>query len=267
MNLDKKEWKNYLKKQSESFLSYYYAKEAYFDQRYLQIIKIATEYFNNTPDYFSINNIRIPCFDKNKVILDINAIHDYLATTNNLLNKALYRKYLLQEYCLKNKIKYVIIPYAIPINQVKKLIEAQVTLPQVLSVGKWFSFAYAHKLESSYLNQLENDKIFGKCNNFYSHGHNARLYVEVKGFVDPLTGMVINYNDLSRIVKEKVLEVFDHKHLNYDLKHLFEDKTTTSENTLQVIWNILKPELPILNKLIFYEAENSVSELKREDIC
>jgi len=266
VNLDKREWKAYLKKQSESFLSYYYAEEESFSQRYSRIIEIASEYFDDTPTHASINNIRIPCFDKNKVVLDITAIHDYIAATNNLLNKALYRKYSLQEYCLKNKTKYVVIPYAIPIDRVKKLIEDQVKLPQILSVGKWFSFAYAHKLESSYLNQLENDKIFGKCNNFYSHGHNARLYVEVKGFVDPLTGMVINYNDLSRIVKEKVLEVFDHKHLNYDLKHLFENKTTTSENTLQIIWQILHKELPILNKLVFYESDKAMSELQRRDI-
>ena len=217
-------------------------------------------------------------YPNHKIILEVHGIQHYLPTTFSkkmdvytaVENTQTYqrRDFLKQEYCLKNNLNYIVVPYKVPLSNVPKLVQDQILNKntRIITVGKWFRFAYAHKLISNYLDELENELLFGKCNNYFGHGHNAKLYVEVKGFVDPLTGMVINFNELSRIVKKYILDVFDHKHLNLDLKTLFNNKTTTSENTLQVIWNILKPELPILNKLIFYEAENSVSELKREDI-
>jgi len=60
--------------------------------------------------------------------------------------------------------------------------------------------------------------------------------------------MVINFSDLSRIVKENVIEVLDHKYLN-DFIVL-----PTCENILTDIWNILKPKLSGLEELKLYET-------------
>jgi len=115
-----------------------------------------------------------------------------------------------------------------------------------MTVTKSFEFDGAHKLGNSGWSEEKNREVFGKCCNL--HGHRWTLYVTVKGFIDVDTGMVINFSDLSRIVKENVIEVLDHKYLN-DFIVL-----PTCENILTDIWNILKPKLSGLEELKLYET-------------
>ena len=79
------------------------------------------------------------------------------------------------------------------------------------------SFSAAHRLNSAaILDPLENARIYGKCNNPNGHGHNYKLEVTVEGKVDPFTGMIINMTELKEIIKVKVLDLFDHTHLDLD---------------------------------------------------
>lgn len=80
------------------------------------------------------------------------------------------------------------------------------------------SLSVAHRLNSPHLSPLENEKLFGKCNNLNGHGHNYKLEVCVEGEVDGISGMILNLKDLKEIIKVAVLDVFDHTHL--DLDHL-----------------------------------------------
>lgn len=50
----------------------------------------------------------------------------------------------------------------------------------------------------------------GKCSNL--HGHSWVLHVFVEGAVDPNTGFVMDYADISKVVKPLV-EKLDHRHL------------------------------------------------------
>lgn len=72
-----------------------------------------------------------------------------------------------------------------------------------IRITKQFSFETGHALYG----------YDGKCKNV--HGHSYRLFVTVIG--KPITdatnvkfGMVIDFSDLKKIVKEDIVEVFDH---------------------------------------------------------
>ncbi len=103
-------------------------------------------------------------------------------------------------------------------------------------------FNSAHRLHNINWSDAKNQKAFGKCNNPNYHGHNYDLEVKVIGFCDPETGYVIDTKILSDLIKDKVINRFDHKNLNLDTKE-FESLNPTAENIALVIYNILKPAL------------------------
>lgn len=62
-----------------------------------------------------------------------------------------------------------------------------------------------------------NQKVYGKCNNANYHGHNYEVVVKVSGEVNAETGFVIDIKILSDLIKENIIENFDHKNLNVDI--------------------------------------------------
>ncbi len=103
-------------------------------------------------------------------------------------------------------------------------------------------FNSAHRLHNTNWSDEKNLAIFGKCNNPNYHGHNYELEVKVIGDCNPETGYVIDTKILSSLIKDKVLNRFDHKNLNLDTDE-FETLNPTAENIAMVIYNLLKPEL------------------------
>ena len=103
-------------------------------------------------------------------------------------------------------------------------------------------FNAAHRLENSQWEKKRNKDVFGKCNNVHYHGHNYELEVMVTGFVDPLTGYVMDAKVLSDIINEEVLEPFDHMNLNLDVE-AFKDLNPTAENIAYVIYNLLRKRI------------------------
>jgi len=101
-------------------------------------------------------------------------------------------------------------------------------------------FNSAHRLHNSNWSDEKNIKVFGKCNNPNYHGHNYELEVKVIGIVNEDTGYVIDTKQLSDIIKEHILDKFDHKNLNLDVE-AFKDLNPTAENIAIVIFNILRP--------------------------
>ena len=77
-------------------------------------------------------------------------------------------------------------------------------------------FNAAHRLHNKNWSDTKNKEIFGKCNNANYHGHNYDLEVKVIGICEPDTGYVIDTKILSDLIKEMVLDRFDHKNLNLD---------------------------------------------------
>lgn len=86
----------------------------------------------------------------------------------------------------------------------------------------------------------------GPCNR--PHGHNYKLVVSVAGPVDPATGMVMDFEELRKLVWEKALARCDHHDLNGFLEN------PTAENIVVWIWDQLRPVLPGLRELVLYET-------------
>ncbi len=108
-----------------------------------------------------------------------------------------------------------------------------------LELTRRYWFAAAHRLHSRHLDDAENRRIYGKCNNPYGHGHNYVAEVTVTGPLDPATGMIAHLGELDQFVAREVLEPFDHKNLNEDVP-AFRETVPTTENLCIEIFNRLK---------------------------
>jgi 6-pyruvoyltetrahydropterin/6-carboxytetrahydropterin synthase len=119
-----------------------------------------------------------------------------------------------------------------------------------VQIRKQFAFEAAHVLP--YHN--------GKCSRL--HGHSYRLDVTVEGTVQSegaATGMVIDFDDLARVVRGSILDKLDHTHLNDTIEN------PTSENIIAWIWQRLEPQLAGLRELTLWETANACAILRRGD--
>ena len=108
-------------------------------------------------------------------------------------------------------------------------------MPQVF-VTRRETFSSAHRLRSSSLSQEQNQDIFGKCNNQHGHGHNYVIEVTVAGHPDKTTGMVVNIADLKIWIKEKVLDVLDHRNIHKEVEYFMNGVVSTTENVAVFCW-------------------------------
>ncbi|HAS45329.1 MAG TPA: 6-pyruvoyl tetrahydrobiopterin synthase [Microscillaceae bacterium] len=122
-------------------------------------------------------------------------------------------------------------------------------------------FNAAYRLHNPEWSEQKNHEIFGPYNNPNYHGCNFDLEVQVIGEIDPTTGYVMRTEDLATLVKTYVLNKFDHKNLNLDLKE-FEQLNPTIENIAMVIWQILRERLDSKFdlKIRLYETERNFVE-------
>ncbi|MDB5200267.1 MAG: hypothetical protein JWO92_2230 [Chitinophagaceae bacterium] len=122
-------------------------------------------------------------------------------------------------------------------------------------------FNAAHRLNNPSWTDKKNKEVFGKCNNPNYHGHNYDLVVKVVGEPDPQTGYLIDLRMLSELIKENVLDKFDHKNLNLDTKE-FKDLNPSAENIAIVIYNILRDKIDskLDLQVRLYETERNFVE-------
>ena len=122
-------------------------------------------------------------------------------------------------------------------------------------------FNAAHRLHNPAWDEKRNNAVFGKCNNPNFHGHNYDLVVKVIGVADPETGYLIDLKMLSDLIKENVLQKFDHKNLNLDTAE-FKDLNPTAENIAIVIYNILREKIDrkLEIQIRLYETERNFVE-------
>ena len=117
-----------------------------------------------------------------------------------------------------------------------------------MEVTKIFTFDSSHRLNNRKWSKEKNQEVYGKCNNLPSHGHTYILHVTVSGDIDE-SGMIINFVELSKIVKEHIIEKLDHQFLNPILGGI-----TTCERTLPWIWSTLEE----------YISNDEKNEMKNE---
>ena len=123
------------------------------------------------------------------------------------------------------------------------------------------SFNAAHRLHNPAWDAAKNTEIFGLCNNPNYHGHNYTLFVRITGEIDPQTGYVIDLKIVNDMIKDLVIEPFDHQNLNLDVPE-FKDLIPSAENIARVIYDkfrlTLKPAYDV--QIVLYETENNFVE-------
>lgn len=105
-------------------------------------------------------------------------------------------------------------------------------------ISQQYEFAAAHRLHVPDLDERENRRIFGKCNNPAGHGHNYRVEVTVRGPIDSGGGCAA-VEDLDEIVDRAAIRKLDHKHLSVDVPE-FAQLNTSVENIARVVYGMLK---------------------------
>jgi 6-pyruvoyltetrahydropterin/6-carboxytetrahydropterin synthase len=140
---------------------------------------------------------------------------------------------------------------------------------QRIRLTKQFNFEMAHAIDSH----------DGPCRNI--HGHSYRLSVTVSGSVireedNPELGMVMDFKHLKRIVREHIVDPFDHslvleKTSPYHKtagRTILVDFQPTCENLLVYFKGLLASRLPKrirLERLVLRETADSYAEWLLED--
>jgi 6-pyruvoyltetrahydropterin/6-carboxytetrahydropterin synthase len=123
------------------------------------------------------------------------------------------------------------------------------------------TFNAAHRLFNPAWDEATNNRVFGLCNNPNYHGHNYTLIVKITGDINPDTGYVMDLKIVNDLIKELVIEPFDHNNLNLDVPE-FANLIPTAENIAKVIYDKfrarLEPQFDI--KLELFETENNAVE-------
>ncbi|MEZ5198605.1 MAG: 6-carboxytetrahydropterin synthase [Bacteroidales bacterium] len=124
-------------------------------------------------------------------------------------------------------------------------------------------FNAAHRLFREDWTDEKNLEVFGKCSNPNWHGHNYTLFVTVKGQVSKETGFVVNLKDLSKIIKEKIIDKIDHKNLNIEVDFM-KGKIVSTENIAIAIWEELNESILQIGAELYcvkvVETENNFVE-------
>ncbi len=113
----------------------------------------------------------------------------------------------------------------------------------MVRLSQKFEFSASHRLHNRKLSDDENRKTYGKCNNAQGHGHNYEVQVTLIGTPDE-RGVLIDIPTFERTVAERVIDRFDHKHLNSEVSEFQERGLIPSvENIARVIYDLLKSAL------------------------
>jgi 6-pyruvoyltetrahydropterin/6-carboxytetrahydropterin synthase len=126
-------------------------------------------------------------------------------------------------------------------------------------------FCASHRLFNPEWTDEKNARVFGKCNNPNSHGHNYDLEVTVAGTPPTDTGMVIDLKELAEIVEREIVDRVDHKHFNLDVDFM-QGVIPTAENIAIAFWKILSGKIPAgkLSSIKLYESFNNFVEYRGE---
>ena len=124
-----------------------------------------------------------------------------------------------------------------------------------IRITKQFSFETAHALHG----------YDGKCKNI--HGHSYKLFVTVLGTpildpLDPKYGMVMDFGDLKNIVKEEIVDVFDHATIfNKNTPHL-----DLGEQLIQLEHHILLLDYQPTTEMMVIDFAQKISKRLPENV-
>jgi 6-pyruvoyltetrahydropterin/6-carboxytetrahydropterin synthase len=145
----------------------------------------------------------------------------------------------------------------------------------IIRITKTFRFEMAHALKG----------YDGLCKNIHGHTYELKVTVAGKPITDessPKLGMVMDFGDLKKIIKEEIIDHYDHALVLYDkmpsgllseLQHHFErvilkNYNPTSELMLLDFVELIKNRLPAsitLRHMFLRETTTSYAEWFAED--
>lgn len=190
---------------------------------------------------FDLNKISLNSTGAKYYLLDIEQVvppiyltesqYNYLSEWAKSFHPTVFNKYYV--FSMEDSVKFL------------SLFRIKYETPKI-SVFKRFTFDSGHFLED----------YSGKC--FNCHGHTYILEVGVTGYLNPFTGMVIDFT-LLKLFVNSFIEQYDHKVLNYQDARL--KVKATAENLAWHLFQDLKPVLPHLSSIRVYEQPNSWVEI------
>lgn len=105
-------------------------------------------------------------------------------------------------------------------------------------------FAAAHRYRRPEWSDEKNTDVFGLCARPSYHGHGYSCSVTVEGPIDPVTGMVVDLAVLDRVLREEVVDRFDHRNINLDVPEFAEGRLVpTGENLARFIFDRVQSAL------------------------
>ena len=113
-------------------------------------------------------------------------------------------------------------------------------------ITKQYQFCAAHRYWNSEWSEEENKDIFGK--DIYIHGHNYLLDITIEGPIYEQSGFIINLKTLNELVKERVINIFDHSQIEKDISW-FINRQPSTENMIIFIWHQIYDKIPLPSKL------------------
>ena len=132
---------------------------------------------------------------------------------------------------------------------------------EMIQMTTQYELAASHRLFREQWDDRHNDDVFGKCSNKAGHGHNYQVAVTLRGVPDQQTGRIADPMRVDEIVREWVLDRFDHKNLNEDTSE-FAELMPTVENMSRVFWELLagRFEHAELCRVAVWETPNTYAE-------
>ena len=147
--------------------------------------------------------------------------------------------------------------------------------PLIIRITKEFKFEMAHALKG----------YDGPCRNIHGHSYELKVTVSGNPIVDernPKLGMIMDFGDLKKFVRETIIDVFDHalvlqdnypNNLTAELKNnfnkiIFLDYQPTSELMVADFAERIKAKLPdnvSLKYLLLRETVTSYAEWYADD--
>ncbi|GAC1305952.1 MAG: 6-carboxytetrahydropterin synthase QueD [Vulcanimicrobiaceae bacterium] len=100
----------------------------------------------------------------------------------------------------------------------------------------------------------------GKCARM--HGHSYRFDVTLAGSLQtsgPACGMVVDFDEISAVVKPQVVDRLDHTTLNDTIEN------PTAERIALWIWDALAPALPQLVEVVVWETATASAIVRSDD--
>ena len=111
----------------------------------------------------------------------------------------------------------------------------------MVNLTKQYKFCAAHRYWNDNWTEEKNLEVFG--DDVRIHGHNYILSITLKGNINEESGFIVDLQKLNDIVKEKIINVFDHSQIEKDIPW-FKNKQPSTENMVVYIWNQLVNIIP-----------------------